>query len=137
MSIKIHLWDTSGSERYRSVSVGHYRDALGALLTFDITNRESFDALEYWVNEIKDQADELVIITVVPNKQDLVDMGYAVSAVSEQEIHNFAERHKLKYRGKRISALKNTYVKEIFDELIKGKLHTDFNNLTNPCVDIY
>lgn len=41
--VKAQIWDTSGSERYRSITTGHYRSAVGALLVFDITDRESFD----------------------------------------------------------------------------------------------
>ena len=40
--IKALIWDTSGSERYRSITTGHYRQAVGALLVMDITERESF-----------------------------------------------------------------------------------------------
>ena len=41
--VKAQIWDTSGSERYRSITTGHYRSAVGALLVFDLTDRESFD----------------------------------------------------------------------------------------------
>lgn len=41
--IKAEIWDTSGSERYRSITTGHYRSAVGALLVFDLTDRDSFD----------------------------------------------------------------------------------------------
>ena len=47
--IKAQIWDTSGCERYRSISTGHYRAAVGALLVLDITERESFDNLDYWL----------------------------------------------------------------------------------------
>ena len=40
--IKAQIWDTSGSERYRSITTGHYRSAVGALLVMDITEVESF-----------------------------------------------------------------------------------------------
>ena len=48
--IKAQIWDTSGSERYRSITTGHYRAAVGALLVMDITERESFDNLDYWLS---------------------------------------------------------------------------------------
>jgi Ras-related protein Rab-11A len=48
-AIKAQIWDTSGSERYRSITTGHYRSAVGALLVMDITERESFDQLDYWL----------------------------------------------------------------------------------------
>ena len=41
--LKAQIWDTSGSERYRSITTGHYRQAVGALLVFDITDKASFD----------------------------------------------------------------------------------------------
>ena len=47
--IKALIWDTSGSERYRSITTGHYRQAVGALLVMDITERESFDNLDFWL----------------------------------------------------------------------------------------
>ena len=47
--LKALIWDTSGSERYRSITTGHYRQAVGALLVMDITERESFDNLDFWL----------------------------------------------------------------------------------------
>jgi GTPase SAR1 family protein len=46
--LKAQIWDSSGSERYRSITVGHNRSAVGALLVFDLTDRESLDNLPYW-----------------------------------------------------------------------------------------
>ena len=48
--IKLQIWDTSGSERYKSITTGHFRDALGALLVFDLTSKESFHDLDYWLD---------------------------------------------------------------------------------------
>ena len=47
--IKAQIWDTSGSERYRSITTGHYRQAVGAVLVFDLTERETFNQLDYWL----------------------------------------------------------------------------------------
>ena len=47
--LKAQIWDTSGSERYRSITTGHYRQAVGALLVYDITDRDSFNQLDYWL----------------------------------------------------------------------------------------
>jgi small GTP-binding protein len=73
------LWDTSGSERYRAITTGHYRDALGAILVCDLTSMESFTNLEYWISAIKEHADKHVAILLVgkkkltkANKYDLV-----------------------------------------------------------------
>ena len=43
--IKLQIWDTAGQERYRSVTRSYYRGAVGALIAYDITNRESYNKL--------------------------------------------------------------------------------------------
>ena len=53
---KLMIWDTSGSERYKSVTVGHYRDASGAILVCDVTSLESFNNLDIWLEEIRNHA---------------------------------------------------------------------------------
>ena len=40
----------AGSEKYRSITTGHYRFALGAVLVYDVTNGESFKSCRYWVD---------------------------------------------------------------------------------------
>ena len=47
--VKVQIWDTSGSERYKAITTGHFRDANLALLIFDLTNKESFHDLDYWI----------------------------------------------------------------------------------------
>ena len=52
-TMKIQLWDTAGTERYRTISSIHYRNLDGALLVFDITDAPSFTRLDYWLDELK------------------------------------------------------------------------------------
>ena len=63
--LKAQIWDTSGSERYRSITVGHYRSAVGALLVFDLTDRESFDNLPYWLNCLREHSDENLVVALI------------------------------------------------------------------------
>ena len=63
--LKAQIWDTSGSERYRSITTGHYRSAVGALLVFDLTDRDSFDQLSYWLNCLREHADEHLVVALV------------------------------------------------------------------------
>ncbi|KAI9988496.1 hypothetical protein PInf_021923 [Phytophthora infestans] len=52
--IKAQIWDTAGQERYRAITSSHYRRAAGALVVFDVTNRETFNnAQEHWLKELK------------------------------------------------------------------------------------
>ena len=44
--IKLQIWDTAGQERYRAITNAYYRDAVGALLVYDITSGKSFESVE-------------------------------------------------------------------------------------------
>ncbi|XP_032367753.1 GTP-binding protein Rab-3D [Etheostoma spectabile] len=46
--IKLQIWDTAGQERYRTITTAYYRGAMGFLLMYDITNQESFNAVQDW-----------------------------------------------------------------------------------------
>ena len=46
------FWDTSGQERYHSITRSFYRKANGVLLVFDVTNPKSFRNVENWLAEI-------------------------------------------------------------------------------------
>ena len=63
--LKAQIWDTSGSERYRSITTGHYRSAVGALLMFDLTDRETFEALGYWLQCLRDHSDDNLVVALV------------------------------------------------------------------------
>ena len=70
-TIKAQIWDTAGQERYRAITSAYYRGAVGALLVYDITRKESFDNVERWLKELKDHADSNIVIMLVGNKSDL------------------------------------------------------------------
>lgn len=54
MKYTLDIWDTAGTESYRSINKIFYRDALIAILVYDITNRNSFNEIkEYWLEEIR------------------------------------------------------------------------------------
>lgn len=46
--IKLQIWDIAGQERYRTAVASYYRGALGVVLVYDVTNRESFHNIGYW-----------------------------------------------------------------------------------------
>ncbi|XP_021814954.1 ras-related protein RABA3 [Prunus avium] len=69
--IKAQIWDTAGQERYRAVTSAYYRGALGAMLVYDITKRQTFDHVARWVEELRAHADSSIVIMLVGNKADL------------------------------------------------------------------
>lgn len=67
---KLQIWDTAGQERFRSVTHAYYRDAQALLLLYDVTNQSSFDNIRAWLSEIKQYAEEDVVIMILGNKVD-------------------------------------------------------------------
>ena len=65
--IKRFVISIAGSEKYRSITTGHYRFALGAVLVYDISSADSFRNCRYWLENIRNYADENVVIALVGN----------------------------------------------------------------------
>nr|AOC97471.1 Rab family protein [Volvariella volvacea] len=68
--VKLQLWDTAGQERFRSVTRSYYRGAAGAILVYDITNRDSFKNLARWLADARALASPYLITVLVGNKSD-------------------------------------------------------------------
>ncbi|CAD0206731.1 unnamed protein product [Chrysodeixis includens] len=80
------VWDTAGQERFRSMAPMYYRNANAALLVFDITSVNSFQAIKGWVKELQSNVPEAMVLSVVGNKSDLEDLR----AVQASEAAHFA-----------------------------------------------
>lgn len=70
-TIKAQIWDTAGQERYRAITSAYYRGAVGALLVYDIAKHLSYENVERWLRELRDHADQNILIMLVGNKSDL------------------------------------------------------------------
>ncbi len=92
IKVKLQIWDTGGQERFQYVRPLYYRGAMGAILLFDLTNRESFDHIPKWIEEVKNNAGEIPML-LVGNKSDLVNER----SVSRQEAEAFAREFQLYY----------------------------------------
>lgn len=89
----VQIWDTAGAERYRALNSVYYHNAMGGLLVFDLTNRQSFDGLSSWVDEFVSLAQPGALITLVGNKCDL-EGEYAVKL---DEAEKWAKAHGVKF----------------------------------------
>ena len=90
--IKLQIWDTSGEEKYRSITKSYYKNAEGLLVIFDITNEESFNHVKNWINEAKDNNSDIKII-LVGNKIDFENER----KVAKERAIKFAENNNLQY----------------------------------------
>jgi len=71
--VKIQLWDTTGQERFRTITSSYYRGAQGVVLVYDTTCAASFSSLGHWVQEVDRYSSSSCLKIVVGNKSDLVD----------------------------------------------------------------
>ncbi|KAK8639880.1 hypothetical protein V6N13_138246 [Hibiscus sabdariffa] len=107
-SIKAQIWDTAGQERYRAVTSAYYRGAVGAMLVYDITKRQSFDHVAKWLEELRGHADKNIVVMLVGNKSDLGSLR----AVSMEDAKEFAQQEGLFFME--TSALEDTNVESAF-----------------------
>uniref|UniRef100_A0AAY5K8A5 small monomeric GTPase n=1 Tax=Esox lucius TaxID=8010 RepID=A0AAY5K8A5_ESOLU len=71
--IKLQIWDTAGQERYRTITTAYYRGAMGFILMYDITNEDSFNAVQDWSTQIKTYSWDNAQVLLVGNKCDMED----------------------------------------------------------------
>ncbi|KAJ9670148.1 hypothetical protein PVL29_026602 [Vitis rotundifolia] len=107
-SVKAQIWDTAGQERYRAVTSAYYRGAVGAMLVYDITKRQSFDHIPRWLEELRGHADKNIVIILIGNKTDLEEQR----AVPTEDAKEFAEKEGLFFLE--TSALEATNVENAF-----------------------
>ncbi|KAF9678892.1 ras-related protein [Salix suchowensis] len=107
-SVKAQIWDTAGQERYRAVTSAYYRGAVGAMLVYDITKRQTFDHIPRWLEELRSHADKNIVIILVGNKSDLEDQR----AVPTEDAKEFAQKEGLFFLE--TSALQSTNVENAF-----------------------
>jgi len=107
-SVKAQIWDTAGQERYRAVTSAYYRGAVGAMLVYDITKRQTFDHVPRWLEELRNHADNNIVIMLVGNKCDLDNLR----AVPTEDAKEFAQKEGLFFLE--TSAMEATYVETAF-----------------------
>ncbi|KUI62717.1 GTP-binding protein ypt4 [Cytospora mali] len=80
--IKLQLWDTAGTERFRSVSRSYYRGAAGAILVYDITSHPTFTNLQPFLNDARALASPNLTLILAGNKVDLADSNSLIDTSS-------------------------------------------------------
>ena len=112
--LKLHIWDTGGQEKFRSMASLYYKDAVAAILVYDVSNPETLDSLDYWINELNNNADNKnIIISVAGNKCDLPN---DLKKISNSEGKNFCKEKNVPIFNE-TSAKTGVGVKELFTSL--------------------
>lgn len=70
--VKLHIWDTSGQEKFRSITRTYYRGVAGCLVLYDVTSRKSFEHVAHWLRDVRDLSPNAhSVIMLVGTKTDL------------------------------------------------------------------
>jgi Ras-related protein Rab-2A len=93
----LSLWDTAGQETYKSITRSYFRGASGALLVFDLSRRSTFESATAWLNDLRQIAEEDIVVILVGNKSDLADkstdeQGGNKRAVTKEEAEEWCKR---------------------------------------------
>lgn len=84
-TVRLQLWDTAGQERFRSLIPSYIRDSSVAVVVYDITNKKTFENTRKWVDDVRGERGNDVIIVLVGNKTDLNDKREVTTQQGEEE----------------------------------------------------
>lgn len=124
-SVKLQIWDTAGQESFRSITRSYYRGACGALLVYDVTQRESFTHLQSWLEDAKANANTALVIMLIGNKCDLE----SARQVSREEGEAFARRNGLVFMETSAKTAENV------DEAFLKTAHLIYENVQAGVID--
>ena len=119
ITYKLNIWDTTGQEKYHSVTKLFIHGSHIAILVYAMNNLDSFQKLDYWYKTIKENCDDNVILAIVGSKYDLFYNNEDENAVfvSEEEGEKYAKEKKAFF--KLVTAKEDKKgIDSLFDELI-------------------
>ena len=117
--ILLQIWDTAGQERFRNVTKNYFHTSQGFILAYDINNKESFEKVQYWIEEIKANAEEKIKCILIGTKYDLDKRE-----VSEEEGQKLGEEYGYKFLE--TSAKENININETFETLVSEIMNNNF-----------
>jgi len=89
--ITLQIWDTAGQERFKTITQAYYRGAMGIVLVYDVTHKNSLQNVKYWMSNLAQHANQNVRKLIVGNKIDMT------REVSTEEGKAMAEEFKIPY----------------------------------------
>lgn len=109
--IRLQLWDTAGQEKYRSLAPMYYRSAAAAILVYDVTNKQSFDNLQVWNQEIMEKAPPGLNIFIVGNKCDCVEERVVSTAAGQSCSHDLGHSQFFEVSAKTGEGINNLFLR--------------------------
>ena len=106
----LHIWDTSGQEKFNSIITSYYRNIAVAIIVFDLTNLKSFYNLKKWLNNIEYYCYKDVLIKLIGNKCD------ETKSVSQHDINLLCREYNIEYFE--VSAKENININNLFKNIV-------------------
>lgn len=119
-TIKFEIWDTAGSERYRSLMPMYYRDATAAIICYDVTNARTFDRVPNWLEQFRKHNEgnhDEVVIALAGTKADLALEDPKARGVRTEDAQAFTEKEDLIFYE--TSAKTDIHVLDLFTSLAR------------------
>jgi Ras-related protein Rab-11A len=131
--IKAQIWDTAGQEKYKAITSAYYKGSKGALVIYDITQKETFANIEKWVNDLKCKGDPKITIIIIGNKSDLEEKRQISKEQGEEKAKSFgcAFLETSAFSGDNIEKAFEMMVKEIYDKFTSDIGGDDEEELDN------
>lgn len=121
LRIKNHIWDITGQQKFATIISAYYGKCAGVFILFDVTNKQSFFNIDYWIQEVKKKNNNILPPTVVIGaKTDKKNR-----AVSYDEAQKFVEDRNLKYIE--TSSKNHINVEESF-RLLVDEIYSNIDN---------
>uniref|UniRef100_A0A0G4FIQ1 Uncharacterized protein n=1 Tax=Chromera velia CCMP2878 TaxID=1169474 RepID=A0A0G4FIQ1_9ALVE len=117
--LKIHLWDTGGQERFRAMIPLYYRDAAGAVIVYDCSHAPSWQAVKFWVQELREKGPPDCCLAVAANKCDVSEWE-----VDAEEAREFCRQNDMTFVE--CSAKSGENVGRLF-EVLASRIHQQIN----------
>ena len=122
----LNLWDTAGQERFKSLIPSYIKDSAVAIVCFDITNMDSFNSVEKWIEDARALREDDVMLILAGNKADLVDHRQ----VSTEKAQQLADKLNLMFFE--TSAKSGSNIKTMFNEMAKRLTGIETNPISGP-----
>jgi Ras-related protein Rab-1A len=124
---KVQIWDTCGSERFKSLTTSFIKTCGVFVMIFDLSDKKSFESISYWLRLVLDNTSPK-LLCLVGNKSDLImDPGNEV--IKKEEIYAFAEKYGMYYLE--TSAKNNNNIEAMFKVVCEGLFKEAMKNMKN------
>ena len=115
VSVKMHIWDTGGAERFRSMAHIYYKDAIAAIMTYDISQSKSLEGIKFWMEDLGMHADKSkMVLVLAANKCDKTPEDAYVIPLGKK----YAQENNMIF--KETSALSGAGIQDLFKSICEA-----------------